>query len=242
MKKLVLGIAFLGLFFALFAYALPGNGNDDKGPLSKITFIHYKKGFAPAKPPGTPGGGKGGSVCYGFLASGAKWKTPENYLVNPTSSGLNETFVFNSVNFGTSEWETYGGNIFESGSIDYTAYYSENSMDGNNTVSFGSYSEPGVIAVTNVWGYFSGPPKTRELVEWDMLFNTYYSWGDADSNPALMDLPNIATHELGHSAGMADLYTSGCTEETMYGYSTEGETKKRDLNAGDITGIQKLYA
>jgi len=32
-----------------------------------------------------------------------------------------------------------------------------------------------------------------------------------------------------------------CTEETMYRFATEGETKKRTLNTGDITGIKKLY-
>ncbi|MFH1056307.1 MAG: matrixin family metalloprotease [Candidatus Micrarchaeota archaeon] len=239
MKKILLGIAFLSLFFALFAYALPDGGNDDKGPLTKLTFVHYKKSFA--KPPGTPGGGKGGSACYGFLANGAKWKHPENYLVNPSYSNLSDAFVLNSMVSGASEWESQGANIFESGSIDYSAYYDESSMDNNNTASFGYYSQPGVIAVTNVWGYFYGAPKTREIVEWDMLFNIQYSWGNASENQLLMDLQNIATHELGHSAGMGDLYEVSCQEETMYGYSQEGETKKRDLNAGDITGIKKLY-
>ena len=55
-----------------------------------------------------------------------------------------------------------------------------------------------------------------------------------------MDFDNIATHELGHSVGMADLYNT-CTDETMYGYSTAGEIKKRDLNIGDINGINSLY-
>jgi hypothetical protein len=56
-----------------------------------------------------------------------------------------------------------------------------------------------------------------------------------------MDVQNIVTHELGHCAGMDDLYESNAVEETMYGYSEEGETKKRDLYLGDITGIIGLY-
>jgi hypothetical protein len=40
---------------------------------------------------------------------------------------------------------------------------------------------------------------------------------------------------------MADLYTASCNQETMYGYATEGETQKRDLSNGDITGIRSLY-
>jgi hypothetical protein len=34
---------------------------------------------------------------------------------------------------------------------------------------------------------------------------------------------------------------NGCTEETMYAFATEGETKKRSLHTGDIAGIQVLY-
>jgi hypothetical protein len=39
---------------------------------------------------------------------------------------------------------------------------------------------------------------------------------------------------------MADLYNT-CVDETMYGYSAAAETQKRDLNAGDITGVNSLY-
>ncbi|MBA7643606.1 hypothetical protein ES703_51337 [subsurface metagenome] len=56
-----------------------------------------------------------------------------------------------------------------------------------------------------------------------------------------MDLQNIATHELGHSVGLGDLYDDVASEETMYGLSEYGETKKRTLYLGDIAGIQKLY-
>ena len=41
--------------------------------------------------------------------------------------------------------------------------------------------------------------------------------------------------------GLVDLYNQKTTDETMYGYSTEGETTKRDLYTGDIAGIQFLY-
>ncbi|NIP29559.1 MAG: peptidase M10A and M12B matrixin and adamalysin, partial [Candidatus Dadabacteria bacterium] len=64
----------------------------------------------------------------------------------------------------------------------------------------------GVIAVTVIWGYFSGPPSIREIVEFDVLFDTDFTWGNATVNPTLMDLQNIATHEIGHGAGLGDLY------------------------------------
>ncbi|MEK0324046.1 MAG: matrixin family metalloprotease [Nitrosopumilus sp.] len=51
---------------------------------------------------------------------------------------------------------------------------------------------------------------------------------------------NIAAHKIGHVTGMGHP-TDDCTEETMYRFAGAGETKKRDLNTRDITGIQRLY-
>ncbi len=50
-----------------------------------------------------------------------------------------------------------------------------------------------------------------------------------------MDFENIATHELGHSVGLDDLFTEACSEDTMYGFAATGETKKSTLEGGDIT-------
>jgi len=105
----------------------------------------------------------------------------------------------------------------------------------------GPYSDPGVIAVTNVWGYFGGPINTREIVDFDILFNSDFSWGDGGLNSSKMDLANIVTHELGHGWGLGDIYQNNCSKVTMYGYSQEGETIKRTLEPDDIVGIKKLY-
>lgn len=213
---------------------------DNKGPLTKITFIHYKKDKNQAKPGGSAK--PTSPTCYGYLAKGAKWKTTEDYVVNPTGSGVNQNAVLSAMNAGVTEWEKYGGSrIFGNGSIDTNAVFDDTQTDGKNVAVFDSDLASNIIAVTNVWGYFGGRTQTRELLEWDMLFNTRFGWGDAATNTVLMDVQNIATHELGHSAGMNDLYTTGCTLETMYGYSDEGEVIKRSLNAGDIKGIQALY-
>ena len=246
MKKIIL-LSLLPLFFLIYALPLFAQdrpkGLNDKGPLTKITFIHYKKGHAKPPKPDKPGKPAKQSRCYGFLARGAKWKTTEDYAINPANTdGLSPSFITQALQAGVGGWETYGGDdIFGISSIDYSAVYGV--YDYKNSVQFGSHPDPHVIAVTSVWGYFGGPPQTRELVEWDMLFNdaSDWDWGDATADPTLMDLQNIATHELGHSAGMDDLYETTCQAETMYGYSWEGDTQKRDLNLGDIAGIQKLY-
>ncbi len=242
MKKIII------LFIALILLGLALRHSvvaktDDKGPLTKITFIHYKKGKEPTK----GGEGKikpGSTVCYKFLASGAKWLRPENFFVNPSGSNLSMDLVLAAINVGATVWEGASGkNIFGLGQSTTSLSYNGDTLDNYNVASFGSYPDDRVIAVTTVWGYFGGRTSTRQIVEWDMLFNTLYQWGDASGeNSSLMDLQNIATHELGHSAGMGDLYTTSCQEETMYGYSTNGEIDKRDLGQGDITGINKLYS
>jgi hypothetical protein len=209
--------------------------------LEKVVFIHYKKGFA--KPPWAGGGAKE-TKCYDFLGKWVKWKSlPVEYVIDPNiPNDSSEEFVINAISAGAEEWDSHTeAELFGSYTIDYGASWDNDAPDGRNELLFGNYPEEGVIAVTVIWGYFSGPPSSREIIEFDVLFDTDFTWGNAETNPEVMDLQNIATHELGHGVGLDDLYDSVCVEETMYGYSDYGEIKKRDLNAGDIAGIQKLY-
>jgi len=210
--------------------------------LSKVTFIHFRR--AHARPPWA-GGGSGGKPekgYYEFIAKGARWRVLEDFVVNPTNGeGLADSFVVEAMSLGMAEWESYGGQILGAVSVDTTVGYNNGELDGLNTLSFGSIDDPAVIGVTTVWGYFSGPPRQREIVEADVLLNDDYVWGDAEADPTVMDVLNIATHEIGHCAGMGDVYDPAGDRETMYGYSTEGEIIKRDLYTGDIAGIRELY-
>lgn len=188
---------------------------------------------------------KGGETsCYGFLASGAKWKTPEGWKVNPANSrSLATDLVFNNLGTDIGKWEEAAGrNILGDGaSTEEVLAADTQSPDGENEVYFANVDSPGAIAITIVWGIFGGPPFGRQLVEWDQVYDdTDYDWSST-GEAVKMDFENIATHELGHSVGMADLYQIACGEQTMYGYADFGETKKRDLATGDIAGVKKLY-
>jgi hypothetical protein len=233
--------------------------------LEKIEFIHYKKGYG--KPGTTCGNGIcepgenankcpadcGGeeppadTSCYTPLARGVYWKTlPVDLYINPANAnGLSEEFVVTTTIASAESWD--GATSAELSSnyiVDYTADYDDTAdkLDGRNEVSFGNLAEPGVIGVTIIWGYFSGPPKSRQIIETDVrLDDVDFVWGDATLDPTVMDVENIMTHELGHAYGLGDLYESTCAEVTMYGYSTEGEVKKRTLEPSDIAGIQELY-
>lgn len=220
------------------------NGKEVEG----YAIIHYKNEKA-------KGGGSAKTrtnQCYGFLADGAKWKTVEPWVVNPLNTrGLMESFVFDNLTADIAKWEDAadgavgngnGVNILGNGSITQTVLVADTtSPDNVNEVYFADVTDSNAIAVTIVWGIFGGPPFQRALVEWDQVYDDLdYDWS-ASGEQAKMDFENIATHELGHSVGMKDLYTSSCMQETMYGYASNGEVNKRDLNTGDIKGINLLY-
>lgn len=226
------------------AFASAGKPDDVPPPLEKRVFIHYKKGFG--KPPGTPGNGpppkeEDHSDHYALL--GAKWKTtPISYVIDPDNpQKLDETSIVSAVSASAEEWDAHTTTeLFNDAyAILYDATFDTDAPDGRNEVLFGDYPRTGVIAVTVVWGYFSGPPGQRRIIEFDIMFDTDFKWGDADGDPTVMDLQNIATHEFGHGAGLDDYNL--CELETMYGYSSYGEKIKRDLYIGDIAGIHDLY-
>jgi hypothetical protein len=205
--------------------------------IEKRVHIIYEESYAkPDKPPGKPDKPDKEATCFEFLGRGVKWKVlPQDILVatSDMQSGISDA---------ADEWQTATStDLFDSISVDATADLDTTTRDGRNEMSFGDYAQDGVIAVCYTWGIFGGPPGQRAIVEFDILFDTDFTWGDADIDPTVMDFVNIATHEMGHGLGLADMYESDCSEVTMYGYGTEGETKKRTLHAQDILGIQELY-
>jgi len=215
--------------------------------------VHPREGYG--KPGGTPGNGKKdkgpvASSCYSYLAKSARWTEIEPWVVNAVNSyGMSHGSVFSILTDGIAKWEDAADGIVGNGvAIDILGegaltsaalVADESSTDGLNEVYFAPLDQ-GTIGVTIVWGVFGGPPQARKLVEWDQVYNANYPWSDTGASDA-MDFDNIATHELGHSVGMGDLYEAACASETMYGYSDYGETDKRDLNTGDIAGVSGLY-
>jgi hypothetical protein len=240
MKKTILISSFV-ILVSIFVVAelVQAQGNSDKGPLTKMVFIHYKNPKGRTNNPGKKPNPPQDSGSYTYIASGLKWKTTEDFVLNTTDAPEGTELAIAD---GMSAWENAAGvTIFRALSSDTTSVVDLSKTDGKNVLVFDELNDNGIIAITYVWGYFNTAPKFREIVEADMIFNTYFNWGDADDDSSLMDVLNIATHEIGHIAGMGDLYDATSTQETMYGYSTEGETIKRTLYKGDIAGISKLY-
>lgn len=190
-------------------------------------------------------------ACYTYLSKGAKWKNTENWIMNSDNhSGLNSGDIFTILDESINKWEdatdgiinnNVSTDILGQGTTTNSTLSADNSApDNENEVYFANIDDASTIAVTTVWGILSGPVEQKKLVEWDMVFDDVkFDWSTTGEQ-LKMDLENIATHELGHAVGMGDLYNN-CVNETMYGIADNGETNKRDLNTGDITGISLLY-
>nr|MDO8134765.1 hypothetical protein [Candidatus Njordarchaeum guaymaensis] len=215
----------------------------DRPDIRQRIFIHYAKGKLP-NPPSAEGRGY-------YKLIGAKWLfLPIVLEVNPSGCGTDENLVWTAMSTAAEEWDDgdysgWGGvktNLFAGGLVPVDKSYNDlawtaDKRDGCNTIVWGDYPTSGVIAVTILW-YI--PNLT--ILEFDIVFDINYAWGDANITPSVMDVQNIATHELGHGAGLDDLYDAPAYRETMYGRSAPGEIIKRDLYKGDKQGITKLYA
>lgn len=239
-----------------------GTAMDQGRVVEGYAIIHHKKNFA--KPTGCKDDGKcqgwedascddcqgaGGeptSTCFGFLGKGGgvKWKAVENYMIDPDNSrGLTSTFISDRFTLDIGKWESAAGADILGSEIPNTGDGADfSSPDTKNEVLFGDIADPNTIALTVVWGVFRGPPSGRELVEWDQVYDDVtFDWSSS-GEARKMDFENIVTHELGHSVGLDDLTKDSCSAETMFGTSANGEIKKRDLEAGDIAGVKKLYS
>jgi hypothetical protein len=163
------------------------------------------------------------------------------YTDNPDS--LTAEFVFSAVSDAADAWDTATADTIVKTKTSTSGTASVVRND-ENAVLFGDYPTDGVIAVATVWI----DRRSKQLLECDIMFDTDFTWGDADyngdgtvDNANVMDLQNIATHELGHCFNLADIYDSSLSYLTMYGYSGYGDIQKRTLADGDIAGIQSLF-
>lgn len=242
MKRIRLGLLLGTVLLVLLATvavanaAAPEGSDKARAPdLEKIEFIHWKRDFAKL---GRTKGPKPPS-CYTFLTpTKVRWRTlPVSYVLNPTNpQGLDQGFISTAISAGAETWdEATNVELMNGFTTDSTAQYGV--QDNRNVIAFGDYPQAGVIAVTTVW-YNTA---TKSIVEFDMLFDTDWTWGDASGDSSKMDLQNIATHEFGHTVGLGDVYQDACEAVTMYGYSDYGETDKRTLELPDIQGLVTLY-
>jgi len=164
-----------------------------------------------------------------------KWQTPSvGYYINTAGSPVAASDAIAAITSALQTWTAVNTSSFEFQYLGTAAYVSGNNKI--NTLGFRKMGKNGTLAYNTFW-YSSS---TGYVSDSDIEFNTDYLYATNGSSTAF-DMQNIATHELGHSLPLRDLYTSSDAEKTMYGYARAGETKKRSLEQDDINGIAHLY-
>lgn len=227
MKKLFALFLIATLFLSLTSLATAASNKLAAPAIEKVTFVHYAKTGDHSKPTWDDT-----EDSFRLIAGGVKWSATISYEVNSTGSGLASEVVRSTLETSSETWDSQTSfELFDPPSVT-----TETSIgyDTKNRIVWGAL-DPRIIAITYLWYV----PPTKQIVEFDMVFNTSYTWSTAGASGA-MDLQNIATHEFGHN-GLNDLRPPKDWALTMYAYSSLGETYKRTLGYGDILGIKELY-
>jgi hypothetical protein len=269
MRKPLRVIALIGLAVGMLAAAAPVQASAERGtppgqePVVREVFVDYPKEHpgpdAQAKPVGAPKGGSACTLpatelCTDFKYTGIHWATPTvTYYVNESGAAPSGSSSAIEAAFGAWQTESLDSrsdalkNVV--GTTDMSAiYYVFDKTpvgpqtgpvdDMKNVVFFADLSSQCSNCLAATWYWYNRYDK--HLVQFDIGFNTHYAWSVA-GEAVKYDVQNVATHEVGHTLLLSDLYVAKDGALTMYGYADVGETDKRDLGAGDVLGVRKAY-
>lgn len=109
---------------------------------------------------------------------------------------------------------------------------------------YGRYFYCPVEAAGCAWNTGPGTYKNgwEDITDSDHIYNEALTWytGPPTNFPSGVDLQSVATHESGHTMGLADLRDPVEEDLTMF-FRLAPDTRARTLNWGDYTGMQALY-
>ncbi|MHC4225889.1 MAG: matrixin family metalloprotease [Planctomycetota bacterium] len=209
---------------------------DAKTPpeLERVTFVNIPRW---SSPPWYPEGCED-TDTYRLVMGGIRWLADDpqvNCVVYTLDAPAG---AYSAVVPGFDAWDNVtSAAIFGSISENSTDSAPDIVADGANTISWNSIDGlGGAVAVTSFWYW----PHTKELVEFDMVFDSAESWSTPEAS-GVFDVRNVMTHELGHTLVLDDLRSPRDGALTMHAYTWPGDTEKRDLGSGDILGIKAIY-
>lgn len=173
---------------------------------------------------------EGGSLCWGPISEGVRWRTQPRYNVNSANSiGVDPSSFLQWLEEARQAWNgaagcTVWGEINPSIVVDGGDF---DAPDWKNEILFSNLGDPNTLAIVVSWIDTSA----KEIVESDMIFNT-----GAGSYP----VDRVALHEMGHMFGLKDIYSSLCSHVIMYGYietsSSFHGSSSPHLSSDDVEG------
>jgi hypothetical protein len=171
-----------------------------------------------------------------FSYGGARWNPGASTVSVPFRVNANTRDVegeLGAVRAAANTWNSPTGISF---SFQYSGTCSTSAASRNSENCMAWIDQDtGAIATCTTWS------TGNQITEFDIVFNDRnYNWG-TDGSSSRMDVQHVATHELGHALGLLDLYGSADSQKTMYGYSSNGATNQRTLEADDIAGLRYIY-
>ena len=170
----------------------------------------------------------------GFNYSGFHWDQDDL----PVPYYINEKFTSQELQAVKASFQTWEDDPESSMAYIYMGTTTRgNETDGYNVVSWQPIDGSGEILAQAAYWY---NPSTKLMTEFDIIFDEDETWSTTGET-GKFDVQNVGTHEVGHTLVLEDLYDTADSEQTMYGYSSTGETKKRTLEAGDLAGIRYIY-
>ncbi len=231
-------------------------GNITYGPMTFFLvnrlMEHHESGLTVLRRETVPSNQTALPTCCRHIIENARWKNAEPYILDTRNSrGLREDFIIATFHEATQAWQ--GATDFPLFGRQLLGASSGLLFNGRNEIAFGVIRLPDasrIIAVTGVtFDCEVRNPSTGAcisailVVEHDQIYNTNtFPWGDATQESNVIDLLNIAVHELGHSLGLNDLYEPlPCDASTMWGFSSLEETAKRTLDQDTQKCIMQLY-
>jgi len=180
----------------------------------------------------------GGASSTGYSYSGVHWSDgalPVKYYINQVGTPDTEN-EFMAVQRSFQTWEDDPGSYMDYTYMGTTSAGAE-TRDSLNVIAWGSIDGPGNILARTTYRY---SVLGKHLFEFDIVFDEEETWSSS-GEPNKFDVQSVCAHEAGHTLVLNDLYNAADKEETMYGYISLGEVKKRDLYSGDIAGIRYIY-
>ena len=181
-----------------------------------------------------------------------RWHAPKNKLYLDASLDQMGEHAREAVQLGFGTWLGSGAKL-PNLAFDSTKGASfGKEPNGKSEVMYGPITLPGHENDLALTVTFSDP-KTGEVVEADMIFNSNHPYGllpyqvapgamtpdDLTMCAQKYDLQSIATHEAGHFFGLGEDYDA--TSATMFYTTGRCETNKRVLQGTDETTMDALY-